>query len=236
MLSLRIISRLLDYPNQELWEHLSEIFENVDECTELTEENKTKLKFWIAQNKQTRLFDAQAEYCGLFDRGRALSLLLFEHVHGQSRDRGQAMVDLMQQYQQAGLELNAKELPDHLPLYLEYLATLSQEQVEQGLNDIAPILALLAERLSQRESHYSLLMMILLSLTTVTLNQKPLSEKVSKETRDDTPQALDQVWDEEQVTFMDNAACDSNTQQHQRRFANTIQPQYLDINSLMGEE
>ena len=155
MLSLRIISRLLDYPNQELWEHLSEIFENIDECTELTGENKTKLKFWIAQNKQTRLFDAQAEYCGLFDRGRALSLLLFEHVHGQSRDRGQAMVDLMQQYQQAGLELNAKELPDHLPLYLEYLATLSQEQVEQGLNDIAPILALLTERLSQRESHYA---------------------------------------------------------------------------------
>lgn len=66
--------------------------------------------------------DAQAQYSELFDRGRATSLLLFEHVHGESRDRGQAMVDLLAQYEQHGLQLNSRELPDHLPLYLEYLA------------------------------------------------------------------------------------------------------------------
>lgn len=62
--------------------------------------------------------DAQAQYSELFDRGRATSLLLFEHVHGESRDRGQAMVDLLAQYEQHGLQLNSRELPDHLPLYL----------------------------------------------------------------------------------------------------------------------
>lgn len=64
--------------------------------------------------------DARAQYSELFDRGRATSLLLFEHVHGESRDRGRAMVDLLAQYEQHGLQLNSRELPDHLPLYLEY--------------------------------------------------------------------------------------------------------------------
>ncbi len=68
--------------------------------------------------------DAQAQYSELFHRGRATSLLLFEHVHGESRDRGQAMVDLLAQYEQHGLQLNSCELPDHLPLYLEYLSQL----------------------------------------------------------------------------------------------------------------
>jgi nitrate reductase delta subunit len=68
--------------------------------------------------------DRQAEWCEVFERGRATSLLLFEHVHAESRDRGQAMVDLMNQYQQAGLQIDCRELPDHLPLYLEYLSIL----------------------------------------------------------------------------------------------------------------
>lgn len=74
------------------------------------------------------LLDAQADYSQLFDRGRATSLLLFEHVHGESRDRGQAMVDLMAQYEQHGLQLDSRELPDHLPLYLEYLAQLPKKR------------------------------------------------------------------------------------------------------------
>ena len=66
--------------------------------------------------------EAQAKYDSLFERGRSLSLWLFEHVHGESRDRGQAMVDLMAQYDMAGFEINAKELPDYLPMYLEFLS------------------------------------------------------------------------------------------------------------------
>lgn len=74
------------------------------------------------------MLDVQAAYSELFDRGRATSLLLFEHVHGESRDRGQAMVDLMAQYEQHGLQLDSRELPDHLPLYLEYLAQLPKSE------------------------------------------------------------------------------------------------------------
>lgn len=78
------------------------------------------------------MLDVQAAYSELFDRGRATSLLLFEHVHGESRDRGQAMVDLMAQYEQHGLQLDSRELPDHLPLYLEYLAQLPKSEALGG--------------------------------------------------------------------------------------------------------
>ncbi|WP_087651088.1 nitrate reductase molybdenum cofactor assembly chaperone, partial [Escherichia coli] len=71
---------------------------------------------------------AQAQNSELFDRGRATSLLLLEHVHGESRDRGQAMGDLLAQYEQHGLQLICRELPFHLPLFLEYLSQLPQSE------------------------------------------------------------------------------------------------------------
>lgn len=77
------------------------------------------------------LLDKQAEWCEVFDRGRATSLLLFEHVHAESRDRGRAMVDLLSQYETVGLHLNCRELPDHLPLYLEYLSVLPEAEARE---------------------------------------------------------------------------------------------------------
>jgi nitrate reductase delta subunit len=81
------------------------------------------------------LLDRQAEWCEVFERGRATSLLLFEHVHAESRDRGQAMVDLMNQYQQAGLQIDCRAAR-HLPLYLEYLSILPPRRRE-GLQNRA---------------------------------------------------------------------------------------------------
>ena len=66
--------------------------------------------------------DLQERYVASFDRGRARSLYLFEHVHGESRDRGQAMVNLLEIYRRHEFELNARELPDYIPLFMEYLA------------------------------------------------------------------------------------------------------------------
>lgn len=75
-----------------------------------------------------------------------------------------AMVDLLAQYEQHGLQLNSRELPDHLPLYLEYLSQLPQSEAVEGLKDIAPILALLSARLQQRESRYAVMFDLLLKL------------------------------------------------------------------------
>lgn len=127
--------------------------------------------------------DARAAYSELFDRGRATSLLLFEHVHGESRDRGQAMVDLMAQYERHGLLLDSHELPDHLPLYLEYLAQLPEEEALGGLRDVAPILGLLSARLQQRESRYAVLFELLLKLANTQVDSQKVAEKIADEAR-----------------------------------------------------
>ena len=118
MIELVIVSRLLEYPDAALWQHQQEMFEAIAASKNLSKEDAHALGIFLRDLTAMDPLDAQAQYSELFDRGRATSLLLFEHVHGESRDRGQAMVDLLAQYEQHGLQLNSRELPDHLPLYL----------------------------------------------------------------------------------------------------------------------
>lgn len=232
MKELVIVSRLLEYPDAALWQHQQELNEVLSESDVLAKEDAQSLCVFIRDLMQKDLLDVQAAYSELFDRGRATSLLLFEHVHGESRDRGQAMVDLMAQYSQHGLELDSRELPDHLPLYLEYLAQLPREDAIGGLQDIAPILALLKARLEQRESHYAVLFDVLLKLASTEVDSTKMAAQIADEARDDTPQALDAVWEEEQVKFFADQGCaDSDITTHQRRFAGAVAPQYLDIST-----
>ncbi|CAI1880814.1 nitrate reductase molybdenum cofactor assembly chaperone [Serratia fonticola] len=233
MIALRIIARLLDYPEQELFDHQQELLEALEPACELDLHHSAQLIMFIRRFCARPLLDVQAEYCELFDRGRATSLLLFEHVHGESRDRGQAMVDLMGQYREAGLEIDSRELPDFLPLYLEYLASRNKEEAQGGLQDIAPILALLGARLQQRQSPYAVLFDLLLVLSASGVAANSLQPQVAGETRDDTPQALDAVWEEEQIKFLGEQGCASAQQAtHQRRFAGAVAPQYLDVGSM----
>ncbi|WP_147199541.1 nitrate reductase molybdenum cofactor assembly chaperone [Pantoea sp. CCBC3-3-1] len=230
MIALRVIGRLLDYPDEALFANQHELHEALATASELNERDRHTLTQFITRLCARPLLDVQANYCELFDRGRATSLLLFEHVHGESRDRGQAMIDLLDQYRADGLELNAKELPDFLPLYLEYLASLRPERACTGLQDIAPILALLAARLQQRQSPYGELFTLLLTLSGAEIQTAALAPQVAKEGRDDTPAALDAVWEEEQIKFLGEQGCASAQQAaHQRRFAGAVAPQYLDI-------
>ena len=110
--SLAVIARLLDYPSAELVEARSALIDVIREETRFPAALRGSLTNFVQQLCTAELMDSQEDYVALFDRGRTLSLLLFEHVHGESRARGQAMVDLLQQYRDAGLELSAKELPD----------------------------------------------------------------------------------------------------------------------------
>lgn len=230
MIELVVISRLLEYPDAALWQHQQEVFDALASGENLTKANAQQVGVFLRDLTSQDLLDAQANYSELFDRGRATSLLLFEHVHGESRDRGQAMVDLLAQYERHGLQLDSRELPDHLPLYLEYLAQLPLAEAIGGLQDIAPILALLKARLAQRESHYATLFDALLSLANTRVDNAQVAEKIASEARDDTPQALDAVWEEEQVKFFAEQGCaDSDITAHQRRFAGAVAPQYLNI-------
>jgi nitrate reductase delta subunit len=153
-------------------------------------------------------------------------------VHAESRDRGQAMVDLLAQYEQAGWQLNCRELPDYLPLYLEYLSMLPASEARQGLLDIAPILALIGGRLKERDSNFSQLFDAMLRVAESPLRSDSVTSQVASEVRDDTHAALDAVWEEEQVKFIDDNACDNSAQQqHQRRFRDEHSPQYLDLSA-----
>ncbi|MCT4705794.1 nitrate reductase molybdenum cofactor assembly chaperone [Enterobacteriaceae bacterium H16N7] len=230
MIELLVISRLLEYPDAALWQHQQELRDALADGVALDLQQTAQLNEFISTLCGGDLLDAQASYSELFDRGRATSLLLFEHVHGESRDRGQAMVNLMGQYEQAGMEIDSRELPDHLPLYLEYLSQRSESEARGGLQDIAPILALLGARLKQRESKYAVLFDVMIGLSQSDVVVESVSQQIADEARDDTPQALDAVWEEEQVKFIADQGCgESEISSHQRRFAGAVAPQYLNI-------
>ena len=140
----------------------------------------------------------------------------------------------MSQYEKAGLELDCRELPDYLPLYLEYLSIVSDDEAREGLQNVAPILALIGGRLKQRGVAHYQLFDALLALAGTRLSSDSVAKQVSGEKRDDTRQALDAVWEEEQVKFIeDNAtSCDSSPmQQYQRRFSQDVAPQYVDVSA-----
>lgn len=230
MTLLRVIARLLDYPTEALQQAKDDLVVAVlDDRQLLAPEKQTLLRF-IEETCSAELMDLQEDYVGTFDRGRSVSLLLFEHVHGESRDRGQAMVDLMAQYEEAGLQIQARELPDYLPLFLEFLSTRPPAEVSHWLGDVHHILGLLAERLHQRESRYHVLFEALLALAGKAPDRRELAAIVANEERDDTPAALDKVWEEEMVTFLGDqgSSCGSSSMVGQRRHElDQIQPLHL---------
>ncbi len=172
---------------------------------------------------QGDLLDVQARYDGLFERGRSVSLLLFEHVHGESRDRGQAMVDLLDRYTGAGLQIDVPELPDYLPLYLEYLSLLPFAAASEGLAEVAHILGLLALRLEERGSAYAAIFEALLELSGERPDLGALRRDQAQEQRDDSLEAIDRAWEETPVSFTDPAGgCPSSS--GRRPTASTEQP------------
>ncbi|MBA2779696.1 nitrate reductase molybdenum cofactor assembly chaperone [Billgrantia kenyensis] len=201
MRSLRVLARLLDYPTEALQGAVDELIEALYVERRLPAALRGDLMSWCQRISEADLLELQSEYVALFDKGRAHSLLLFEHVHGESRDRGQAMVDLIDEYKAAGFELDARELPDYLPLFLEYLSTRSDEEIGRWLGEIRHILALLTARLEERGADQALVTRALLALIGAEEDVEAQREAVLGEKRDDTPEALDEVWEEEAVRF-----------------------------------
>ncbi len=228
---LQVLSLLLDYPTELLHDSKEELLALIQSAG-LSAANAQALCDFVTERLSGDLMDWQADYDGLFERGRSLSLLLFEHVHGESRDRGQAMVNLQNQYKEAGLDIGLKELPDYLPLYLEFLSTQGDDNARFGLQEVAPVLALLAARLQKRKCNYAAVFIALLELSDTDIDLSDIQTQIASEERDDTPKALDKVWEEEMVTFLgneqQNGACASSVirpSEQQRK------DQYLPLNT-----
>jgi len=200
--TLKALSVLLTYPTTELQEAAGEIGLVLAQDRHLPAGVWRQLSALTTELATGDLYDLQERYVLLFDRTRSLSLHLFEHVHGESRDRGQAMIDLKSQYEQAGLLMSAAELPDFLPQFLEYLATRPLKEACETLGQPAHIFAALAERLRKRQSAYEAVFRALVVLSAA----KPKDEEVSALLELPDPDAgdlaaLDAAWEDEPVNF-----------------------------------
>jgi nitrate reductase delta subunit len=148
------------------------------------------------------LYDLQERYLLLFDRTRSLSLHLFEHVHGESRDRGQAMVDLLRLYEEAGYSPTAGELPDYLPLFLEFASTRSPADALDLVGQPAHVFAAVKERLLKRSSSYAAVFDAMIGLSQVKPDEAALAAlRAEPDPEPDDLAALDAAWEEEEVIF-----------------------------------
>ena len=162
--SLRILAYLLAYPGAEWRRNLPALREALQAERAIAPRRRTEIERLIETLMRADGIEAEAAYVQLFDRGRATSLHLFEHVHGDSRDRGPAMIDLEKTYQQAGLLLAPGELPDYLPAVLEFVSTQPPREGRAFLSELAHILTALFSALSQRQSAYASVLGALLEL------------------------------------------------------------------------
>ena len=153
--TLRALALLLGYPSESLRANLPALADAIDAEAALPAARRAELRAFMHEMQRADAIDVESAYVELFDRGRSTSLHLFEHVHGDSRDRGPAMIDLTQTYEKAGLLLGPHELPDHLCVVLEFASTQPFAVAREFLAEIAHILNAVFSALRQRESRYA---------------------------------------------------------------------------------
>lgn len=208
--TLKALSLTLSYPTAELQAAMPEIGALLGADSRLTPDTRAALQRLSKDLEKGDLFDVQESYVMLFDRSRTLSLNLFEHVHGESRDRGGAMVSLIETYREGGFEPATTELPDHLPVLLEFLSTRPFAETQETLADAAHIFDALATRLKRRETGYGAAFAALCQLAGVQADTEAVAGMLAQPDDDPTDlKALDAVWEETEVTFGPdpNAGC-----------------------------
>jgi nitrate reductase molybdenum cofactor assembly chaperone NarJ/NarW len=212
MRTLKILSLLLSYPEAETLDALDDMAAVIEQENLLQEDHKKSVLALIDSYRGVDLLDSQEDYVALFDRGRFLSLHIFEHVHGESRDRGQAMVNLLQMYESHGFEMSTHELPDYIPLFLEFLSQQEQAEAVQLLHDAMPVLSLLGARLTERGSGFSAIFDALSGFAGEPEALAEIRQQAATEGEDETLVNMDEIWEEEAVSFMGAGdACKSQT-------------------------
>ena len=162
--SLRALALLLGYPDQGLREHLPALMDAIDAEAAIAAPRRKELRAFAADLARIDIYDIESRYVETFDRGRNTSLHMFEHVHGDSRDRGPALFDLGQTYQKSGLMLGAEELPDHLCVVLEFASTQPPQVAQDFLAEMAHVLTTIFSALLKRGSPYATVLAAVLEL------------------------------------------------------------------------
>lgn len=208
--TFKALSAFLSYPSTELQGAIPAIREAFRTEDILLAGEVAALAPLLDEIETSDIYDLQERYVLLFDRSRTLSLNLFEHIHGEGRDRGGAMVDLLETYRAHGFDLVGTELPDHLPVLLEFISTLEPNEARDILTDAGHIIAVLAERLTRRETPYAAVLIALSQIAQASTETEQAQALLSE--KDDDPEdleALDAVYEEAMVTFGPdpNAGC-----------------------------
>lgn len=201
--TLRALARLLSYPDAEVRESVPDLLKVLTSEAALDEARLRGLRKLLGSLIDQDIMEVEQAYVELFDRGRATSLHLFEHVHGDSRDRGPAMIDLVKTYEQGGMRLDPDkvggELPDYLPIVLEFVSTLPFDQMRDFIGEIAHILNAVHTALIKRRSLYAHVLAAVLEI-----GQQPIETVAVPEDED-----LDASWAEPEAF----AGCSSKGQQ-----------------------
>jgi nitrate reductase delta subunit len=155
MRTLKVLGFLLSYPTALHQEVGTDCIEILQQEKGIKDKSLQDIAALLAHLKAGDLLDLQEDYVDLFDRTPSLSLHLFEHVHGDAKERGQALADLLARYQTLGYSINNEEMPDFLPLFLEFLSVLKPEETYDYLDGVVTILAAIRARLEKRDSPYA---------------------------------------------------------------------------------
>lgn len=193
----KILSLLLSYPCKDLQKFLPEAEQELRDEALLTQDKIAGVANFCQIHSLKDLTDWQADYVQLFDYSRSVSLHLFEHVKGDSKDRGQAMVDLMEFYSKNGMKLESKELPDYIPAFLEFLSTLTPPKSAELLAETVNIMERIRIALNEKDNPYASLFLAIISLSEKKPDEKMTQNMIKNEKKLD----LDREYEEEPVTF-----------------------------------
>ncbi|MES2012898.1 MAG: nitrate reductase molybdenum cofactor assembly chaperone [Pseudomonadota bacterium] len=164
----KLLSALLEYPDQELIDHLPELREHITQCLDTDTTERDALHVFITYLQSKPLTTLQEDYVQTFDLTPEHSLHLTHHLFGDDKNRGPALIDLGELYKDYGVEVVTNELPDYLPLVLEFIAYLDDNEATVFLADAHKVLSVITENLSKANSAYAALLSIVAGRATLT--------------------------------------------------------------------
>ncbi len=199
----RILSLLMTYPNEEIYDFLPQVNPSLKEENLLDTETIAGIDKFVGFFTRETLTFWQEFYVQLFDYSRSVSLYLFEHVHGDSKDRGQAMVDLIDLYKENGLQMDQSELPDFLPVFLEFLALQTSPKASEYLVEIIDIVGFIHKKLEEKDNPYQHLLSALIHLSA----KQPAEARIQQMALNMPEISIDEAYEEQSVTFASDNPC-----------------------------
>ncbi len=211
MKTFKILGLLLTYPEGSVLKAHDELLQVIQDEAILPKGAIKKIEHFIDVQNNKELLEIQEDYVDLFDRGRAHCLHLFEHIHGESRDRGQAMVDLIETYKSKGVYIDNNELPDYLPLFMEYLSHCSFHEASDLLGDAIDVIAVIGKKLEKRGSIYAEVFSAIEVLSSVKPDKTKIAQAIAEAPKDpETLEELDEEWKEAEA-FSGDPVADCNS-------------------------